>query len=297
MKSIAPSRIASTAVAMVPCADTTSTVASGSSSRSRAHELDAVHRHHAEVGHDHVGRLLPVGEDRLGAPLDGEHLVAEPREGDGHALAERVVVVGDEDAGHHGSRESNAGRPEIISKYRSRRCDISYLPASGAWLRIPGQHAREQEDELQPRLRPPRRPGRLHDPGLVDPLAGRRDDPVQRVPEARPRRRGRARRRLPGSASRASSRSPSTGRSASSRRAWTRRWRRSSTSTASCTRAGSRASSCRSSSPGSSRSASSSRCTSSSGGGWRSSSAAARAAGSCRSASRRRRSTSRPTRR
>ena len=34
MKSIAPSRIASTATAIVPCAETTSTVASGSSSRS-----------------------------------------------------------------------------------------------------------------------------------------------------------------------------------------------------------------------------------------------------------------------
>jgi hypothetical protein len=35
MKSIAPSRIASTATAIVPWAETTSTVASGSSSRSR----------------------------------------------------------------------------------------------------------------------------------------------------------------------------------------------------------------------------------------------------------------------
>ena len=65
-KSMAPSCIASTAVAMVPWAEITSTVASGSSPAA-SHHLDAVHRHHAQVGHHHVGRPLAVGGERLGA--------------------------------------------------------------------------------------------------------------------------------------------------------------------------------------------------------------------------------------
>ena len=35
-------------------------------------------------------------------PLHALHLVAEARERERHALAEGVVVVGDEDAGHRG---------------------------------------------------------------------------------------------------------------------------------------------------------------------------------------------------
>ncbi len=64
--------------------------------------LDPVHRDHAEVGDDDVGRALAVGRDRLGPAPHPLHLVAEARERQDHPLADGVVIVGDQDPGHGG---------------------------------------------------------------------------------------------------------------------------------------------------------------------------------------------------
>jgi hypothetical protein len=75
------------------------------------HHLDPVHRDHAEVGDHHVRGALAVGGDGLGAAAHPLHLVAEAGEREDHALAHRVVIVGDQDPGHASRSVTGSARP------------------------------------------------------------------------------------------------------------------------------------------------------------------------------------------
>ena len=108
-----------------------------------AHHLEAVHRHHAEVGHHHVGLAPLVGRQRLGAAADAAHLVAEPRQGEDHAVAHGVAVVGHQDPGHHGeSSPSESRRARAPAGGRQRRaaprCRRPPDPGGRGCRRAPG---------------------------------------------------------------------------------------------------------------------------------------------------------------
>jgi hypothetical protein len=109
----------------------------------RLEEREAVRVGEAHVGEHHVGRVRRGGLPSLGGGAGGARDVAERREEVGERLADRGVVVDDEDGERHGGRESGIGGrapgaasaprfPPPDSPQLAGRVIVSAVPTSGA---------------------------------------------------------------------------------------------------------------------------------------------------------------------